>query len=58
MTLLVWIDLSREEKVAAHYNNFYEFSSGKDDVWELAAFESEPWKVEITGLVQRADTGY
>ena len=45
-----------EEKVAAHYNNFYEFSSGKDDVWELAAFESEPWKVEITGLVQRPQT--
>jgi sulfoxide reductase catalytic subunit YedY len=42
-----------EEKVAAHYNNFYEFSSGKDDIWELAAFDSEPWKVEITGLVQR-----
>ena len=45
-----------EEKVAAHYNNFYAFSSGKDDVWELAAFESEPWKVEITGLVQRPQT--
>jgi sulfoxide reductase catalytic subunit YedY len=42
-----------EEKVAAHYNNFYEFSSRKADVWELADFESEPWKVEITGLVQR-----
>ena len=55
MTLLVWIDLS-QKKVAAHYNNFYEFSSGKDDVWELAAFESEPWKVEITGLVQRPQT--
>ena len=36
-----------EEKVAAHYNNFYEFSSGKDDVWELAAFQSEPWKGSI-----------
>jgi sulfoxide reductase catalytic subunit YedY len=45
-----------EEKVAAHYNNFYEFSRGKDDVWELADFESEPWKVEITGLVQRPQT--
>jgi sulfoxide reductase catalytic subunit YedY len=45
-----------EEKVAAHYNNFYEFSSNKDDVWELADFPSEPWQVEITGLVQRPQT--
>ena len=45
-----------EEKVAAHYNNFYEFSSGKEDVWELADFQSEPWQVEITGLVQRPQT--
>ena len=45
-----------EEKVASHYNNFYEFSSGKDDVWELATFQTEPWKVEITGLVHRPQT--
>jgi sulfoxide reductase catalytic subunit YedY len=45
-----------EEKVAAHYNNFYEFSGNKDDVWELADFPSEPWQVEITGLVQRPQT--
>jgi sulfoxide reductase catalytic subunit YedY len=45
-----------EEKVAAHYNNFYEFSSGKEDVWERADFQSEPWQVEITGLVQRPQT--
>lgn len=44
------------EKVAARYNNFYEFSGGKSDVWELAQFESEPWKVEITGLVHRPQT--
>jgi len=52
-------DLDRpltEEKVASRYNNFYEFSSGKADVWELARFQSEPWKVEITGLVQRPQT--
>ena len=45
-----------EENVAAHYNNFYEFSSGKDDVWERADFPSEPWQVEITGLVQHPQT--
>ena len=45
-----------EEKVAAHYNNFYEFSGNKDDVWERADFPSEPWQVEITGLVQRPQT--
>jgi methionine sulfoxide reductase catalytic subunit len=44
------------EKVAAHYNSFYEFSSGKCDIWGLAAFEGEPWKVEITGLVRRPQT--
>lgn len=45
-----------EERVASRYNNFYEFSSGKEDVWELARFRSEPWKVEITGLVQHPQT--
>jgi sulfoxide reductase catalytic subunit YedY len=44
------------EKVASRYNNFYEFSSGKDDVWERATFQSEPWKVEIAGLVHRPQT--
>ena len=45
-----------EETVASRYNNFYEFSSGKEDVWELARFQSEPWKVEITGLVHHPQT--
>ncbi len=45
-----------EEKVASHYNNFYEFSSGKNNVWKLAQFEPEPWKVEITGLVHKPQT--
>ena len=42
-----------EETVASRYNNFYEFSSAKDDIWERAQFEPEPWKVEITGLVHQ-----
>jgi sulfoxide reductase catalytic subunit YedY len=45
-----------EETVASRYNNFYEFSSGKNDVWERAKFQAEPWKVEITGLVQKPQT--
>ena len=45
-----------EEKVASRYNNFYEFSSWKEDVWERARFQSEPWKVEITGLVHHPQT--
>lgn len=45
-----------EETVASRYNNFYEFSSSKDDVWERARFQSEPWRVEITGLVHRPQT--
>jgi len=45
-----------EERVASRYNNFYEFSSAKHDVWELAKFQSEPWKVEISGLVHRPQT--
>ena len=43
-----------DELVAAHYNNFYEFSDDKDDVWRKAAlFQPRPWEVEVTGLVKR-----
>lgn len=45
-----------EERVASRFNNFYEFSSNKDDVWERARFQTAPWKVEIRGLVQRPQT--
>ena len=35
-----------------HYNNFYEFSTEKGDVADLAAnYKTEPWTVEIGGLV-------
>ncbi len=44
------------EVVASRYNNFYEFSSAKNDVWELAQFQVEPWKVEVTGVVHRPQT--
>jgi sulfoxide reductase catalytic subunit YedY len=42
-----------DEIIAASYNNFYEFTSGKD-VWRrTGAFRTDPWSVEVTGLVSR-----
>lgn len=41
-----------EEKVAASYNNFYEFTTSKDEVREkVEKFQPHPWQVEIKGLV-------
>ena len=41
-------------EIAGKYNNFYEFSRAKDDVWETAEqLTSEPWSVEVTGLVKK-----
>jgi len=43
-----------DELVAARYNNFYEFSRYKDDVFEHARdFKPLPWRVEVTGMVQK-----
>jgi sulfoxide reductase catalytic subunit YedY len=40
-----------------HYNNFYEFSLGKTEVAELAQnFITDPWKVEVGGLVRNPKT--
>lgn len=40
-----------------HYNNFYEFTVDKEKVAELAAnFPTEPWKVEVGGLVEKPMT--
>ena len=44
------------EKVAARYNNFYEFTLKKDRVWKrVDKFKPYPWQVEIAGEV--AQTG-
>jgi sulfoxide reductase catalytic subunit YedY len=41
-----------KEGVAARYNNFYEFTTAKDEVWKtVERFQTTPWKVEVTGLV-------
>jgi sulfoxide reductase catalytic subunit YedY len=42
------------EALAARYNNFYEFSRDKDDVFENARdFKPRPWAVEVGGLVNK-----
>ena len=42
------------EELATTYNNFYEFTTVKSQVWELVdAFETNPWSVEVTGLVNQ-----
>ncbi len=49
-------ELTRE-KVAARYNNFYEFTTNKGKVHELTdKFEVRPWEVEISGFVEKAGT--
>jgi len=41
-------------KQISSYNNFYEFSTSKEDVKHLAKdFKSEPWKITIDGLVEK-----
>ena len=45
-----------DETVAAQYNNFWEFTTGKD-VWRnIGDFESRPWTLEVAGLVQNPRT--
>jgi len=45
------------EKIAASYNNFYEFTSVKEDVIVHAqALVKRPWTVEVTGLVRHPKT--
>ncbi len=42
------------EKSATSYNNFYEFSTNKEAVAELAKdFPTDPWEIEVTGLVHK-----
>ncbi len=43
-----------EESIAGRYNNFYEFSPAKNQVWKLVErFETRPWQVEVGGLVSK-----
>jgi sulfoxide reductase catalytic subunit YedY len=42
-----------EEAIAATYNNFYEFSAGKDVYRFVDTFNPNPWTLEVTGLVAK-----
>ncbi len=44
------------EDVAARYNNFYEFSSGKSVYQYVGDMKVRPWKIEVTGLVEKPRT--
>jgi sulfoxide reductase catalytic subunit YedY len=42
------------ERVATSFNNYYEFTESKAQVWKLAEkFESRPWEIKIAGLVEK-----
>jgi methionine sulfoxide reductase catalytic subunit len=44
------------QELAATYNNFYEFGNSKN-IWQKAqALPAEPWKLEVTGLVNQPQT--
>lgn len=51
------VDNLTEEKLFTSYNNFYEFSFGKEAVKRKARnFKNRPWTVEISGLVDKPQT--
>jgi methionine sulfoxide reductase catalytic subunit len=40
-----------------HYNNYYEFSTDKEPVADMAVrFKTSPWSVEVGGMVQKPTT--
>lgn len=44
-------------ETSGQYNNFYEFSRAKDDVWELAQrLTTRPWAIEVGGLAHKPQT--
>ena len=45
-----------EEEVASSYNNFYEFTQSKQVYLFVDDFETRPWTVEISGLVEKPAT--
>ncbi len=45
------------EEIAGGYNNFYEFTTTKDEVWKLAqGYQVDPWTVDVKGLVKKPFT--
>jgi sulfoxide reductase catalytic subunit YedY len=45
-----------DEKVAAKYNNFYEFGPTKSIAWLAQRLTIRPWQVEVKGLVHKPKT--
>ncbi|MBI1954990.1 MAG: protein-methionine-sulfoxide reductase catalytic subunit MsrP [Acidobacteria bacterium] len=46
-----------DEKMVTRYNNFCEFSTEKEEVWQLVdRFKTEPWTIQVTGLVENSQT--
>lgn len=41
------------ERVNSHYNNFYEFGSGKDIAAAAESLKIRPWTLKIDGLVEK-----
>ena len=45
------------EASSAGHNNFYEFTTDKDRVWELAqGYNVDPWSIKVSGLVKQPVT--
>ncbi|MBN9431179.1 MAG: protein-methionine-sulfoxide reductase catalytic subunit MsrP [Bosea sp.] len=44
------------EDINLHYNNFYEYSTGKDLAAEAEALKTRPWTIAIDGLVEAPKT--
>jgi methionine sulfoxide reductase catalytic subunit len=42
-----------DEKINAHYNNFYEFNSSKEVAEQAQKLPIRPWTVKIDGLVEK-----
>ncbi|MEK6711785.1 MAG: protein-methionine-sulfoxide reductase catalytic subunit MsrP [Nitrospinota bacterium] len=42
-----------EEKVAAAFNNFYEFGGSKTISWLAQRLKTRPWQVKVEGLVRK-----
>ncbi len=45
-----------EEKIAAKYNNFYEFGPVKAIAWLAQRLKTRPWQVRVSGLVNKPKT--
>src|ERR1041385_6719544 len=45
-----------DERINAHYNNFYEFNSSKEVAEQSQALPIRPWTVKLDGMVEKEQT--